>query len=61
MKNNKSILTGKDVINLEIKALQKLKKNINKSFHDAVIKISKCPSRLKSANCNSLGTTTLYC
>ena len=46
MKNNKSILTGKDVINLEIKALQKLKRNINKSFHDAVIKISKCQSKV---------------
>ena len=46
IKNNKSILTAKDVINLEIKALQKLKKNINKSFHDAVIKISKCQSKV---------------
>ena len=42
IKSNKSILTAKDVINLEIKALQKLKKNINKSFHNAVIKICKC-------------------
>ncbi len=46
IKNNKSILTAKDVINLEIKALQKLKKNINKSFHNAVIKISKCQSKV---------------
>ena len=37
---------GKEVIDLEIKALQKLKKNINKSFSDAVIKISKCQSKI---------------
>ena len=41
MSKKKFIFIAKDVINLEIKALQKLKKNINKSFHDAVIKISK--------------------
>jgi len=35
-----------NVINLEIKALQSLKKNINKSFDKAVIHISKCPSKV---------------
>ena len=37
---------AKDVINLEIKALQKLKKNINNSFSKAVINISKCQSKV---------------
>tara|TARA_B100000902_G_scaffold308844_1_gene298119 strand:+ start:606 stop:1574 length:969 start_codon:yes stop_codon:yes gene_type:complete len=46
MNKNKFILTAKDVINLEIKALQKLKKNINNSFNDAVVKISKCQSKV---------------
>ena len=42
----KFITTAKDVINLEIKALQKLKKNINNSFNQAVIQISKCQSKV---------------
>ena len=46
MNKNKFILTAKDVINLEIKALQKLKKNLNSSFSDAVVKISKCQSKV---------------
>ena len=46
MKSKKFISTAKDVINLEIKALQKLKKNINNSFNDAVIQISKCQSKV---------------
>ena len=46
MNRKKFILTAKDVINLEIKALQKLKKSINSSFNDAVIKISKCQSKV---------------
>ena len=33
------------MINLEIKALQNLK-NINKSFNEAVIQISKCQSKI---------------
>ena len=37
---------AKEVINLEIKALQKLKKNINNSFNQAVIQISKCQSKV---------------
>ncbi len=46
MNNKKIITTAKDVIDLEIIALQKLKKNINNSFWDAVIKISKCQSKV---------------
>ena len=46
MKNKKFISVAKDVINLEIKALQKLKKNINKAFSEAVIQISKCQSKV---------------
>ena len=37
LKNKKFINVAKDVINLEIKALQSLKKNINNSFNKAVI------------------------
>ena len=40
------ISMAKDVINLEIKALQKLKQNINSSFNKAVIQISKCQSKV---------------
>ena len=46
MNNKKIILTAKSVIDLEIKALQKLKKNINNAFWDAVIKIAKCQSKV---------------
>ena len=46
MNKNKYISIAKDVINLEIKALQNLKKNINKSFFDAVVKIARCPSKV---------------
>ena len=42
----KFISIAKDVINLEIKALQKLKKNIGSSFYDAAIQISKCQSKV---------------
>ena len=45
--NKKKILSiAKDVINLEIKALQKLKKNINSSFSEAVSLIAKCQSKV---------------
>ena len=37
---------AKEVINLEIKALQKLKKNINNSFNEAVTQIAKCQSKV---------------
>ena len=46
MIKKKFIDTAKDVINLEIKALQNLKKNINNSFNEAVIQISKCQSKV---------------
>ena len=46
MNSKKFISIANDVINLEIKALQKLKKNINQSFYNAVIKISKCQSKV---------------
>ena len=46
MIKKKFIITAKDVINLEIKALQKLKKYINNSFSDAVIQIAKCQSKV---------------
>ncbi len=39
-------MEAKNVIELEIKALKKLKKNINKSFQDAVVKIAKCQSKI---------------
>ncbi len=37
---------AKDVINLEIRALQKLKSNINSSFNEAVFQIAKCQSKV---------------
>ena len=40
MNKKKFISTARDVINLEIKGLQKLKKNINSSFNKAVIEIN---------------------
>ena len=46
MNKKKSINIAKDVINLEIKALQKLKININNSFNKAVIQIAKCQSKV---------------
>ena len=46
MKNKKYTNIAKDVINLEIKALQKLKKNLNKSFNEAVAQIVKCQSKV---------------
>ena len=46
MNNKKFITTAKDVIDLEIIALQKLKKSINKSFSDAVYQIANCQSKV---------------
>ncbi len=45
MKNN-TIKTGKDVIELQIKALEKLKNSINNSFEKAVKVIQKCKSKV---------------
>jgi arabinose-5-phosphate isomerase len=44
--SKKFISLAKEVIDLEIKALQKLKKNINNSFNRAVIEIAKCQSKV---------------
>tara|TARA_Y100000992_G_scaffold291710_1_gene248394 strand:+ start:69 stop:1037 length:969 start_codon:yes stop_codon:yes gene_type:complete len=46
MKKKKYLNIARDVISLEIKALQKLKKNINNSFYEAVIQIAKCQSKI---------------
>ena len=46
MSKNGFISVAKEVINLEIKALQKLKQNINKEFSRAVIQIAKCQSKV---------------
>ncbi len=46
MNKKKFISTARDVINLEIKALQSLKKQINSSFNKAVLQISKCQSKV---------------
>ncbi|MDC3065568.1 KpsF/GutQ family sugar-phosphate isomerase [Candidatus Pelagibacter sp.] len=46
MKKKKYIKVAKEVINLEIKALTKLKKNINDSFNLAVQQILKCQSKV---------------
>ena len=46
MNKKKFIFEAKNVINLEINALQKLKKSINNSFSEAVIKIAKCQSKV---------------
>ena len=46
MNKKKFILDAKNVINLEIKALQKLKKNISNSFNEAIINIAKCQSKI---------------
>ena len=46
MKKKKFILEARDVINLQINALQKLKKSLGKSFDEAVIKIAKCQSKV---------------
>ena len=46
MNKRKFISVAKDVINLEIKALQYLKKNISNSFNEAVHQIAKCQSKV---------------
>ena len=45
MKKKKFISSAKNVIDLQIKALRSLKKNLNNSFKDAVLQISKCQSK----------------
>ena len=46
MSKKKFILTAKEVINLEVKALQNLKKSLNSSFNQAVAEIIKCQSKV---------------
>jgi len=46
MNKKKFITISKNVISLEIKALQLLKKNINSSFSEAVNQIAKCQSKV---------------
>ncbi len=46
MIKKKFISLAREVINLEIKALQNLKKNINNSFSRSVIEITKCQSKV---------------
>ena len=46
MNKKKIISIAKEVISLEIKALQKLKKNINNSFYQAVTEVAKCQSKV---------------
>ena len=46
MKKKNYIPIAKNIIELEIKALQALKKNINNSLNEAVFRISNCQSKL---------------
>ena len=43
---NETTLIGKNVIDLQIKALKKLKNQINNTFNDAVKTILKCKSKI---------------
>jgi len=74
MKNKKFLKIAKDVINLEIKALEKLKKNLNNSFNLAVDQIVRCQSKVVlsgvgksgliankiAATLSSVGTPSFY-
>ena len=46
MSKKRFILTAKEVIKLEVKALQNLKKSLNSSFNQAVSEIIKCQSKV---------------
>jgi len=46
MSKKRFISTAREVINLEVKALQNLKKNLNNSFNLAVTEIIKCQSKV---------------
>ena len=46
MSKKKFITAAKEVINLEVKALQNLKKSLNNSFNQAVTEIIKCQSKV---------------
>ena len=74
MKNKNFLKVAKDVINLEIKALEKLKKNLNISFNLAVDQIVRCQSKVVlcgvgksgliankiAATLSSVGTPSFY-
>jgi len=74
MKKNNYLKSAKDVINLEINALKKLKKKLNNSFNQAVDQISKCQSKVVlcgvgksgliankiAATLSSVGTPSFY-
>tara|TARA_A100001234_G_scaffold215339_1_gene220013 strand:- start:299 stop:1267 length:969 start_codon:yes stop_codon:yes gene_type:complete len=74
MKKNNYLKLAKNVINLEIDALKKLKKNLNNSFNLAVDQISKCQSKVVlsgvgksgliankiAATLSSIGTPSFY-
>ena len=46
MRKKKFVSIGKEIIDLEINGLKKLKKSINSSFDKAVKQIAKCPSKV---------------
>ena len=46
MKKKKFLLEAHNVIDLQINALKQLKKSLNRSFDEAVIKIAKCQSKV---------------
>ena len=74
MKKKNFIKSAKDVINLEIKGLEKLKKNLNNSFNLAVEQIVNCQSKVVlcgvgksgliankiAATLSSVGTPSFY-
>tara|TARA_Y100000992_G_C21242381_1_gene481417 strand:- start:163 stop:1131 length:969 start_codon:yes stop_codon:yes gene_type:complete len=74
MKKKNFIKSAKDVINLEIKGLEKLKKNLNNSFNLAVEEIVNCQSKVVlcgvgksgliankiAATLSSVGTPSFY-
>src|SRR6056300_1583804 len=70
MKKKSFIKDAKKVIDLEINALKKLKKNLNTSFNEAVKQIAKCQSKvilcgvgksgLIASNLSSVGTPSFY-
>ena len=74
MKKKNFIKSAKDVINLEIKGLEKLKKNLNNSFNLAVDQIVNCQSKVVlcgvgksgliaskiAATLSSVGTPSFY-
>ncbi len=56
--NKENILIGKNVVDLQIKALKKLRNHINESFNNAVNAIFKCKSKV--IICGLAGVGDLY-